>query len=125
MSAPMIYISFPGTARQALSFCADVFGGEVSLHTCADFGRADRPPEAIAHGVLDGGVSLAGSDAPAGEKTIAVEGVMLSLLGTAEPNVLHRWFERLSDGGTVIDPLAPKPWEHPMVRSSTSTGFTG
>jgi PhnB protein len=35
---------------------------------------------------------------------------MLSLLGTAEPPVLHRWFEELSDGGSVRDPLSPKPW---------------
>ena len=110
MAAPLIYISFPGTAREALGFYAEVFGGELSLHSYGDFGRTDGPPTAVAHGVLGGVVALAGSDAPAGEKTVRLEGVMLSLLGTAEPAVLHGWFDKLSAGGSVVDPLAPKPW---------------
>ena len=110
MAAPLVYISFPGTAREALRFYADIFGGELSLHSYEDFGRTDGPPSAIAHGVLGGDVSLAGSDAPAGEQTVRFEGLMLSLLGTAEPETLHEWFDKLADGGRVVDPLAPKPW---------------
>lgn len=110
MAAPLPYLSFPGTAREALGFYAEVFGGELSLHSYEDFGRTDGPPDAVAHGVLSGAVSLGGSDAPAGEKTVRFEGLMLSLLGTAEPEILHEWFEKLSDGGSVIDPLAQKPW---------------
>ena len=110
MTAPQIYVSFPGTAREALGFYADVFGGELSLHTYEDFGRSDGPPGAIAHGVLDGVIALAGSDAATGEKSVRLEGIMLSLLGTAEPAVLHEWFDKLALGGRVVDPLAPKPW---------------
>ena len=110
MTSPQIYVSFPGTAREALGFYADVFGGELSLYTYEDFSRSDGPPDAIAHGVLDGVVALAGSDAAAGQATVRFEGLMLSLLGTAEPAVLHEWFDQLADGGRVIDPLAPKPW---------------
>ena len=55
-------------------------------------------------------VSLAGSDAPEGAKTVRLEGVMLSLLGWAEPPVLHEWFDKLSVDGSVLHPLAPKPW---------------
>lgn len=110
MTAPQIYVSFPGTAREALGFYADVFGGELSLHTYGEFSRSDGPPDAIAHGVLSGPVALAGSDAAAGEKSVRVEGIMLSLLGTAEPAVLHEWFDKLAAGGKVVDSLAPKPW---------------
>ncbi|MHA7239098.1 VOC family protein [Arthrobacter sp. TMS1-12-1] len=110
MAAPLVYLSFPGTAREALGFYADVFGGELTLHSYEEFGRTDGPPEAVAHGVLDGVVALAGSDAAAGEQTVRFEGIMLSLLGTAEPAILHAWFDRLSDGGSVTDPLALKPW---------------
>lgn len=110
MSALQIYVSFPGTARQALGFYADVFGGDLALYTYAEFNRSDGPPDAIAHGELSGVVALAGSDAAAGEKSVRLEGLMLSLLGTAEPPVLHEWFDRLADGGRVVDPLAPKPW---------------
>lgn len=111
MTAPLIYVSFPGTARDALTFYAETFGGDLSLHTYQDFGRDDGDPGLIAHGVLTGVVSLAGSDAAAGEESMSIKGVMLSLLGTAEPAVLHEWFDKLAaDGGTVVDPLAPKPW---------------
>jgi len=110
MTAPQIYVSFPGTAREALNFYADVFGGELSLHTYEDFSRSGGPPDAIAHGMLSGPVALAGSDAAAGEKSIRVEGIMLSLLGTAEPEVLHEWFDKLAVNGRVVDPLSPKPW---------------
>ena len=110
MTSPQIYVSFPGTAREALGFYADVFGGELSLYTYEDFSRSDGPPGAIAHGTLNGTVALAGSDAAAGEKSVRLEGVMLSLLGAAERSVLHEWFDKLAVGGQVVDPLSPKPW---------------
>ena len=110
MTALQIYVSFPGTAREALGFYAGVFGGELSLYTYEDFSRSDGPPGAIAHGMLNGAVAFAGSDTSAGGKSVRFEGIMLSLLGTAEPAVLHEWFDKLVVGGRVVDPLAPKPW---------------
>lgn len=110
MTALQIYVSFPGTAREALGFYAEVFGGELTLFTYEQFSRSDGPPGAIAHGELKGAVALAGADAAADEKTVRCEGLMLSLLGTAEPVVLHEWFDKLADGGRVVDPLAPRPW---------------
>lgn len=109
MASPMIYVSFPGTAREALGFYADVFGGKLSLFTNKEFGNGG-PPDAIAHGELQGVVSVAGSDTSPGGKSVKFEGLMLSLLGTAEPEVLHGWFDQLAVGGRVEDPLAPKPW---------------
>ncbi|VXB80973.1 VOC family protein [Arthrobacter sp. 9V] len=110
MTAPQLYVNFPGTAREALEFYAQIFGGELSLYTYAEFSRTDGPANAIAHGVLSGRVSLGGSDAADGEKSVAMEGAMLSLLGTADPEVLHEWFDKLADGGRILDALAPKPW---------------
>ena len=52
MTAPIPYVLFPGTARGALEFYADVFGGELELHTYESFSRTNGPGEAIAHGVL-------------------------------------------------------------------------
>ena len=104
------YLSFPGTARQALTFYHEVFGGELVLHTLADFGRDDGPSDAIAHGMLQGPVELFASDATSGEPSLHLEGVLFSLLGTAEPRTLEEWFAALSDGGSDIDPLQPRPW---------------
>lgn len=80
MAAPLVYISFPGTAKEALGFYAGVFGGELSLDSYKDHGRTDGPPDAVAHGILDGVVSLAGSDTPEGEPPVRWEGLLLSLL---------------------------------------------
>ena len=43
---PAPYLHFPGTAREALTFYASVFGGAVQLHTFEDFNRTDGPAEA-------------------------------------------------------------------------------
>ncbi|MET4540696.1 PhnB protein [Arthrobacter bambusae] len=110
MTAPQLYINFPGTAREALGYYAKIFGGELSLHSFEEFNRTDGPSDAIAHGVLSGAVSLFGSDAVGGEPTVKIQGAMLSLLGAADPEVLHEWFNKLADGGRILDPLAPKPW---------------
>ena len=110
MTAPMPYLHFAGTAREALAFYRSVFGGEVGVNTFAEFGRDDGPGEAVAHGMLDGPVSLFAADAAPGEATVQMQGVMLSLLGTAAPAELERWFAALAEGGTVVDPLQERPW---------------
>jgi PhnB protein len=108
---PTPYIHFPGTAREALSFYADVFGCSAQMHTFEDFHRTDGPTDAIAHGGLsDGPVRLFGADVAGGEKPVRCEGLMLSLLGTATPSTLREWFSRLSDGGRVVDDLQVRPW---------------
>lgn len=105
------YIHFPGTAREALSFYAEIFGGTVELHSFAEFGRTDGPAKAIAHGVLGGGpVALYAADAAEGDHPFQAQGLMFSLLGTAEPATLREWFDKLADGGTVVEPLEERAW---------------
>src|SRR5690606_31370843 len=87
------YLILPGTARPALEFYRDLFGGEAGMNTFAEFGREDGPGEYIAHGMLSGGpVTLFASDAGPGETALRVEGLLFALLGTAEPAELERWF---------------------------------
>jgi PhnB protein len=111
MSGLVPYVHFPGTAREALSFYADVFGGSAQLHTFAEFARDDGPDDAIAHGYLvDGPVALFGADAARDEPAVRCQGMMLSLLGTADASRLRQWFSRLSEGGRVVDDLQQRPW---------------
>ena len=111
MTDPTPYILFPGTARQALTFYGDVFGCAVQLHTFQEFNRTDGPVDAIAHGGLTGGrVALSGADVSGDERPFRSEGMMLALLGTADPSTLHIWFSRLSEGGLVVDDLQKRPW---------------
>ncbi len=104
------YLSFDGTARDALEFYRGVFGGELVLATFGEFGRDDGPADRIAHGMLQGVVELFASDVASGEPTLELRGILFSLLGTAEPAVLEEWFAALADGGDVLDPLALRPW---------------
>jgi len=111
MTDPAPYLSFPGTAAQALTFYADVFGGRAQLHTFAEFNRTDGPPEAIAHGyVVDAPVKLFASDVAGDEPPFRAEGLLFSLLGTADAHTLRSWFSRLAEGGQVIDELQRRPW---------------
>lgn len=111
MAGLVPYLYLPGTAREALTFYQGVFGGELQLHTYKQFQREDGPGEAIAHGELGSGpVALFASDAAEGEPTLSMTGMHFSLLGTADAATLRIWFEQLSDGGTVMDPLQVRPW---------------
>jgi len=111
MTDPTPYVHFPGTTREALTFYGDVFDCAVVLHTFAEFNRADGPADSIAHGGLTGGpVVLWGADVSGDERPVRTEGMMLALLGTADPATLRTWFSRLSEGGRVVDELQKRPW---------------
>jgi PhnB protein len=111
VTGPTPYLYLPGTTREALTFYGDVFGGVVQLHTFADFGRTDGPPDAVAHGILaDGPVALFAADVAGDESPLTCQGLMFSLLGTSSPAVLRSWFARLAEGGRVVDDLQQRPW---------------
>jgi PhnB protein len=111
MTAPTPYLQLPGTARAALTRYADIFGGRAELHTFAEFDRTDGPADAIAHGLLVAGpVALFAADVAGDEKPFRAEGLLLSLLGTSDPETLRRWFSGLAEGGHIVDDLQRRPW---------------
>ena len=110
MPAPEPYLHFPGTAKEALTFYHGVFGGELFLNTYGDFNRDDGPADAIAHGILRGAVSLFAADVAPGQAAFQSSGLMFSLLGTSDPETLRAWFDRLAEGGTVVDDLQERAW---------------
>ena len=108
---PTPYLHCPGTAREVLNFYGHVFDCSVQLHTFQDFNRADGPADAIAHGGLTNGpVRLFAADVAGDDLPFRCEGLMFSLLGTADPSTLRDWFSRLSEGGRVVDNLQARPW---------------
>jgi len=108
------YLNFRGDAREALEFYHSVFGGELRVGTFAEFGMpvGDDEGGLVMHGQLDldGRPLLMASDVPAhmgyqrGENTFSV-----SLSGDDEA-VLTGWWNALSDGATVQQPLEKAPW---------------
>ena len=108
---PTPYLHLPGTARELLTFYAQVFGCSAELHTFQEFRRTDGPADAIAHGGLSGGpVQVMAADAAGDELPFRSQGLMFSLLGTADPATLRQWFQRLAEGGRVVDDLQRRPW---------------
>lgn len=110
MTSPTLYLWFPGTAVEGLGFYRGTFGGELTLHTLGEMGRTDGPTDAVGHGVLTGAVSLYGSDVVGDEDPLAMTGLSIALLGTADGPTLTRWFACLAEGGTVLDDLQERPW---------------
>lgn len=110
VTGPSPYFQFAGTARQALEHWRGVFGGEVRIATYADFSRTDGPADAVAHGQLTGGLQLFAADASETDEPFTATGLLFSLLGANEPDVLRHWFDALAEDGTVVDALQQRPW---------------
>lgn len=62
------------------------------------------------HGEKAPPVVLYASDAGEGQPSVRSEGIMFSLLGTAEPKVMRSWFARLAQEGRVVNDLQRRPW---------------
>jgi PhnB protein len=106
------YLSFPGTAREAMEFYRDVFGGDLTASTFGELGGPESPePDKIMHSQLDtdGGFTLMGSDTPPGQEHSPGTAYAVSLSGDDEAD-LRRYWEGLSDGGTVLVPLERQMW---------------
>lgn len=110
-TSPTPYLHFAGNAREALTFYAEVFDCSAELHTFEEFGNTDGPAAAIAHGELtEGPVRLYAADVSTDQPSVRCEGMMLALLGSADPPTLKQWFSRLAHGGRVVDDLQPRAW---------------
>jgi PhnB protein len=106
------YLNFNGNARQALEFYAGVFGGILNLSTYADFGSKDSPDaDKIMHGQpeTEAGYTLMGADTPPGMEFHGLHGFGVSLSGD-DADVLRRYWDKLSEGGTVTAPIQKQAW---------------
>jgi PhnB protein len=109
------YLTFDGNARQAIEFYKDVFGGELNIMTFGDMGAAEHegntiPTDGVMHAQLttDQGFTLMASDNPPGVTGQTPNG-HLSLSGD-ESDLLHGYWDKLGDGGTVDVPIAKQVW---------------
>jgi PhnB protein len=119
------YISFAGNARQAMEFYEQVFGGTLRLNTFGDFG-AEEQSDGIMHGMLEtpSGYTIMGADNPPGQPHQPGNTMTVSLSGD-DGDELRGYFEKLSDGGTVVMPLEKQMWgdEFGMVTDKFGIGW--
>lgn len=109
------YINFRGQAKEAAEFYQSVFGGELGLSTFGDFGMPVEPGEEhlVMHAQLTtaSGLVLMLSDTPSHMELNVGNNISVSLSGgPGESDELHRYFDRLAEGGTVTEPLVEAPW---------------
>ncbi|GAA2801395.1 VOC family protein [Saccharopolyspora taberi] len=106
------YISFPGTARQAMEYYQHVFGGSLSLRTYGEFG-AQEQGEQIMHSMLETerGFTLMASDSPDQSEHRPGNNISISVTGDgADSEELRGYWDKLADGGTVSVPLEKQMW---------------
>ena len=106
------YISFRDTARSALEFYQQVFGGDLSMNTFAEFGaqHGDNGDQ-IMHGRLTTptGFVIMAADTPPDMEYNPGTNIAVSLSGD-DADDLRGYWAKLSDGGTVSVPLEKQMW---------------
>ena len=122
------HLNFRGNARQALEFYQAVFGGNLVISTYGDFGAPKDTPNAdkVVWGQVaaDSGFRVMAYDVPLAEPssqpskpstrreygmTITQEPFFISLRGESADEITGLW-EKLSEGATVIEPIAKSAW---------------
>ncbi|HEU4897351.1 MAG TPA: VOC family protein [Actinomycetota bacterium] len=106
------YIGFESSARQAMEFYREVFGGDLRVNTFGEYGSPDAAEaDKVMHAQLetDRGFTLMASDTPAGMQRNPGDNITISLSGD-DGDELRGYWEQLSDGGTVTMPLEKQMW---------------
>ena len=106
------YLSFSGTAREALEYYREVFGGQLRLSTYGEYGTKE-PGQAdkVMHGMLEtpAGYTIMASDTPPNMTTTVGNNVVCSISGD-DSEELHSYWEKLSSSGMVSVPLDKQVW---------------
>ena len=107
------YFSFKDNAREAMEFYKSVFGGKLTLSTFKDFHASQDPSEDdnIMHSVLEAenGIRFMAADTPHGMPYRPDSNGSVALSGDDEAE-MKNYFQKLSSGGTVTQPLEKAVW---------------
>jgi PhnB protein len=107
------YLNFRGTAREAIEFYRSVFGGELQISTFGEYQASQDPSEdqLVMHSrlVTTAGYVLMASDTPERMPLTVGNNVSVSL-GGEERGELEGYWNGLSEGATILMPLADSPW---------------
>jgi PhnB protein len=105
------YLSFDGTAREAMETYQRILGGTLTINTFGEFGMDGPDADKVMHGQLEtpDGILLMGADTGPGMGFEKPAGTVVCLSGT-DTEKLRGWWAQLSDGAEVQTPLAVQMW---------------
>jgi PhnB protein len=107
------YLGFKDTARQAMKFYQTVFGGKLETHTFGEFHASEDPAEQdkIMHAMLtaDNGIAFMAADTPNHMEYKEGSSISMSLSGD-NTEELSGYFDKLADGGAILQPLVKAAW---------------
>ena len=107
------YLAFRDNAREAMEFYKTVFGGRLDMNTFKEFQASQDPSEddKIMHSMLEAenGITFMAADTPNSMEYRPGTNMSMSLSGDNEAE-LRGYFEKVSAGGTVTQPLTKAPW---------------
>jgi PhnB protein len=107
------YINFQDNTRQAMEFYKTVFGGKLAMNTFKEFNASQDPSEdnKIMHAMLEAenGITFMAADTPNAMEYRPGTNYSMSLSGDNEAE-LSTYFQKLSAGGMIIEPLKKAPW---------------
>ncbi len=113
------YLNFNDQAKAAMEFYKNVFGGNLTMTTFQQGGMVQDPADAkrIMHAMLvaENAITLMASDIPAhmqAKDSIHVQAgphAAISLSGDNEEELRGYW-NKLSEGAKITQPLVPSPW---------------
>jgi PhnB protein len=107
------YLNFKDKTREAMEFYRTVFGGKLTINTFKEFHASQDPSEddKIMHSVLEAenGITFMAADTPNRMEYKPGTNYSMSLSGDNEAE-LSKYFEKLSAGGQITQPLVKATW---------------
>ncbi len=107
------YFNFDGKAKEAMEFYKNALGGQLTMSTFKEGGMPVEPSEAekIMHAMLiaENGITIMASDTPKEWTLNPGNNISISLSGDNAAELQGYW-DKLSVGGTIDQPLAKAPW---------------
>ncbi|HSF97700.1 MAG TPA: VOC family protein [Ornithinibacter sp.] len=107
------YLTFPGTAREAMTFYQSVLGGELQISTFGEFGADGPEANGVMHSHLEteSGMTFMASDLPPGMAEGYSPGSTMSMsISGDDSEAIRRYWDGLAEGGTVQMPLERQMW---------------
>jgi len=109
------YLGFNGQCREAMNFYKDCLDAALTMQSVSETPMAAQCPESMKDHIMHAELKknslllMATDMAPAGEEVIKGNNFALSLSCSSEEEI-HHFFDTLSAGGKIIEPVKQQFW---------------